>query len=128
MPSLNTLTVTGQVTDDFSCIEGNGNIDLHVYPPGVPYEYEWSNGMVTEDVLNLDPGTYTVTITGPQPCEGTGFFTVSEASEPILNATAAVLPAFCDLPTGASTVTIIGGAPHLVSNGRMEKLKIPPLH
>jgi len=50
---------------------GLGAIDLTVNGTG-SYEYQWSNGATTEDVENLLPGTYTVTVSNTEGCEQSG--------------------------------------------------------
>lgn len=40
----------------------NGSIDITVNEGIEPFTYEWSNGMTTEDIENLAPGNYSVTI------------------------------------------------------------------
>jgi hypothetical protein len=40
----------------------NGSIDISVVG-GTSYTYLWSNGRTTQDISNLGPGTYTVTVT-----------------------------------------------------------------
>jgi len=42
--------------------QDNGFIDITVNGNGI-YEYLWSNGATTEDLSNIGPGTYSITIT-----------------------------------------------------------------
>lgn len=46
----------------------DGTIDLSVAGGVTPYSYNWSNGDATEDIANLGPGTYSVTITDDNNC------------------------------------------------------------
>ena len=41
----------------------NGAIDLTVNGASGPFEFSWSNGATTEDISDLAPGIYTVTVT-----------------------------------------------------------------
>ncbi len=41
----------------------DGSIDLSIQGTGAPYDYIWSNGDTTQDISNLAPGNYSVTIT-----------------------------------------------------------------
>lgn len=41
----------------------NGSIDISVFGGNPAYSYLWSNGSTDEDISNLAPGTYNVTIT-----------------------------------------------------------------
>jgi hypothetical protein len=59
----------------------NGIIDLSVSGGTAPYTYAWSNGANTQDINNLAPGTYTVTITDANGCS------TSETVNMILSAT-----------------------------------------
>lgn len=43
-------------------------INLIVDGGAPPYSYEWSNGETTQDVFNLEPGIYSVTVTDQQSC------------------------------------------------------------
>ncbi|RMD97944.1 MAG: hypothetical protein D6816_16860, partial [Bacteroidetes bacterium] len=57
------INITGTPTPNTSCTAGNGAIDITVSPAGNNYTYNWSNGATTQDISNLAPGTYTVTVT-----------------------------------------------------------------
>lgn len=46
-----------------------GAIDLDVQNDNPPYTYEWSNGATTQDLQDLEPGTYTLTLTDNFSCD-----------------------------------------------------------
>lgn len=50
-----------------SSCAGDGQIQLSVIS-GNPASYLWTNGSTTQDINNLNPGTYSVTITGINGC------------------------------------------------------------
>ncbi len=91
------------------CGEANtGSIDLIVSGGTGNYTFAWSNGATTEDILNLDAGTYAVTVTDTNGCTGTCVSTVEESTE---------LEAVCDAteipcggqPDGSIDLTVTGG-------------------
>ncbi len=51
-----------------TCAQNNGAIDLQVTGRGGPMTYLWSNGATTQDLTNLAPGTYEVTVSDAQNC------------------------------------------------------------
>ncbi|MBR9922482.1 MAG: hypothetical protein GYB31_16715 [Bacteroidetes bacterium] len=54
---------------DVSCFSNqDGAIDLNISGPASPFTFAWSNGETTEDLSNLLPGTYAVTITSQNKC------------------------------------------------------------
>ncbi len=63
-----------------SCVLPNGSVDLSVSPTGT-YMYAWSNGATTEDLQNLAPGTYSVTVSDANGCTATDLATVANKSE-----------------------------------------------
>jgi uncharacterized protein (DUF2141 family) len=65
------LNVTG--------ITSNNGIDITVNGGTAPYTYVWSTGTTTEDLTNLMPGTYTVTVTDANGCTQTDSFTIQNA-------------------------------------------------
>lgn len=91
-----------------------------------PYLYEWNTGDTTQDILNLMPGTYTVTVTDVNGCSNSTSVTVLEP--PPLDVLIDSLPALCALP-GSATVTPSGGTPGytvLWSNGDTTLTATPP--
>ncbi|MBI1184551.1 choice-of-anchor A family protein [bacterium] len=50
------------------------------------YTYSWSNGAHTQNISNLEAGTYTVTITNEGGCSITKTFTVGEPNELVVEA------------------------------------------
>ena len=74
----NTVTVTQPnaaltntyTSQNVACNGGNtGFIDLSVAGGTSPYTYYWSNGQITQDLLNIIYGTYSVTITDSLFCK-----------------------------------------------------------
>lgn len=69
--------VSGSITD-YSCAIQDGSIDLTISGGDAPYTYEWSTGDETEDLENLEAGTYTVTVTDEAGCAREQTFVVEE--------------------------------------------------
>ncbi len=55
----------------------NGSIDLQILTGTAPFDFNWSNGANTEDISNLPPDDYVVTITDANNCSGTFTATVT---------------------------------------------------
>jgi len=64
-PAINASVV---VTNSNCNTYGYYNIDLSVTGGTQPYTYEWGNGTTTEDLSNLNAGTYTVAIKDANGC------------------------------------------------------------
>ncbi len=82
--NLNTLNLINSAVTQEACGQNNGQIDISV--SGVnPIVYSWSNGEITEDIVNLDQGNYSVNITDANNCSSTQNFTVIENNDITLN-------------------------------------------
>ena len=84
-----TLELTGLVSDSICEGDNSGFIDITV-TDGVPaYDFVWSGPnnfeAFTEDLTNLEAGTYTVTVTDSEGCSNTQSFTISSYNELELN-------------------------------------------
>ncbi len=92
-----------------TCFGANDGF-IHIGPmTGTPpYTYDWSNGADAQDLFNLPPATYTVTVTDANGCSNSTSVTVLEP--PPIDVLIDSLPAVCALP-GSSTVTPSGGTP-----------------
>ena len=55
--------ISAVATDCSTSTSNDGSIDLMVIGGFAPFEYDWSNGATTEDINNLPPGEYCVTVT-----------------------------------------------------------------
>jgi len=71
------LIVSGIVSNPLDCIKANtGVIDLVVTGGTAPYTYVWSNGARTEDLSELTPDNYTVTVTDSRGCKKSDTFKI----------------------------------------------------
>lgn len=91
-----------------SCLEKQNFIFLDVAGGVAPYTFSWSNGASTEDIGNLNPGNYTVTVT--DSVGNTSSLLVVVAPIPTITGivTDAFLPNFNN---GAINITVSGASP-----------------
>ena len=93
--------------------ENNGSIDLTVTGGNAPYTYNWDNGAVTEDLMDLGAGVYRVLISDATGCSVWASFEIMEPSALVLTAvgTDAVTA-----NTGMIDATVEGGVAPYVYN------------
>ncbi|MCI9847022.1 PKD domain-containing protein [Flavobacterium pectinovorum] len=71
------LEIRGDVSNPLDCVKANtGVIDLIVTGGTAPYTYVWSNGARTEDLSQLTPDNYTVTVTDSRGCKKSDTFKI----------------------------------------------------
>ncbi|TDD97971.1 PKD domain-containing protein [Flavobacterium cellulosilyticum] len=64
------LELKADVTNPLNCYAADtGAINLVVTGGTQPFKYSWSNGAITEDLSNLTPNNYTVTVTDANGCK-----------------------------------------------------------
>lgn len=100
------LSVNGTPVENSSCAAGNGSVDIVVAPAGT-YIYLWSNAETTEDLNNLTPGSYTVTVSLGTCLSSSTFVVQNNALPP--NITGAGTAASCDFANGAADLNVNGG-------------------
>jgi hypothetical protein len=65
-PSL--MTFSTQTVEEECAQDNTGAINIEVNGGELPYQYNWSNGATSEDLTNLESGTYSVSITDDIGC------------------------------------------------------------
>lgn len=95
---------------DVSCNgAADGSVSLDV-TGGINVTYLWSNGATAASLSDLEPGTYTVTVTDQQSCTATASATVAEPPALTLDIDAADISCF-GLNNGSINLTPGGGTP-----------------
>ncbi|MBK6995566.1 MAG: hypothetical protein IPH31_11795 [Lewinellaceae bacterium] len=88
----------------------NGSINLTVTGGITPYQYFWSPSNTTQDISNLCPGTYTVTVSDVNGCTKTASTIIAAQTSNIV-LTATPTDASCNMNNGSIDLTVTGGAP-----------------
>jgi hypothetical protein len=73
IPNFTPITVNGVITPNTN--NSNSNINLTA-SGSQPLTFSWSNGATTEDLLNVSPGVYSVTVSDVNNCISSASFTV----------------------------------------------------
>ncbi|MGQ9846883.1 MAG: T9SS type B sorting domain-containing protein [Bacteroidales bacterium] len=101
--------VTGVVTDE-TCSAGTGAIDITVTGGQAPYTFSWSNSLTSEDITNVNAGTYTVSVTSAANCTTTYSATVNPYTAMSANINTHTLVLFCSsVANGEAHVIAING-------------------
>jgi gliding motility-associated-like protein len=102
LPTQKNIDCKGNKTGSANIIIGGGT---------PPYAYQWVlNSSLTNEILNVKAGTYTVNVKDANNCTYTHVFTLTEP--PLLTATTTITEIIChNSATGTATVNIQGGTP-----------------
>ncbi len=86
----------------------NGTIDIALTGGTFPYTFNWSNGSTNEDLINLGPDTYSVTVTDNKGCHVN---TSTQIIEPVLMTISSIItnPTCIYGSDGAIDLTVNGG-------------------
>jgi gliding motility-associated-like protein len=107
-PPVFSVTVTGT---DVSCNGGSDGTVTVTLPGGSgsgPYTYNWSTGDTSQNLTNVDAGTYTVVVTNANGCTAVGTYTVTEPT--VISATETVVNVSCNGGAdGSISISISGG-------------------
>jgi gliding motility-associated-like protein len=103
--------VLSEEHQDISCVGlTNGQINLSVNGGTPTFNYDWSNGAITQDISGLDTGTYSVIVTDAHNCIAELSTSISEP-EPISFQIIDLTNVTCaDYADGIITITAVGGA------------------
>ncbi len=63
--------------------EGNGVCDLNVFGGTPPYYYTWNTGAISEDISNLVPGLYAVTVVDENGCSSNDSARIYQSEFPL---------------------------------------------
>jgi hypothetical protein len=80
----NPINITRSITHLLCYGDTDGAVDVNVTggtPSSNGYTYLWSNNEISEDISNLNAGSYTVTVTDSLFCESSKTFTVTQPDE-----------------------------------------------
>ena len=77
----NAIAFTSVITNEVCFGGATGGIDLTVTGGTPVYSFAWSNGAVSEDLVSVVAGTYTVTITDSKGCSASASFTIIQPTE-----------------------------------------------
>jgi hypothetical protein len=108
------------LTPSVSCGGTQGSVQLTVTGGTPPYTYLWSNGATTQNISNLVPGTYSVTITDAILCtKASSVVTVTNSTPATIVPTITNLDCYGDSDGSISIAVTSGKSPYtyLWSNG-----------
>ena len=100
------------------CAKPNGSITLNNLAGTSPYTFTWSNGAKTQNITNLLPGKYYLTITDSKSCVKKDTFFIT--SSPSMTYNLSIIPSKCNNPNGSIHVISHSGISpfkYLWSNG-----------
>jgi Tol biopolymer transport system component len=87
----------------------DGSIGITVIGGNIPYSYEWSNGMITEDINGLVPGHYEVIVTDKTGCKKFAGYDVFQPAPLYLSISSTNTSGTTD--DGTAEVSVYGGTP-----------------
>ena len=117
------IVITTDLEKDITCFgAADGEIQLTITGGTTPYAYTWTKNTlpfaITEDITNLGPGVYFVSVTDANSCgPTTATFTITEPPLLVVSLVSQTNVLCFGAATGAITINTVGGTPILISPG-----------
>lgn len=108
-PSKRVAITSSQLTHINCYGESTGSIELQLDHGTPPYQFNWSNGKKTQDILNLPAGPYAVTVTDNNNCTTTKSYTLTQSA--LMKLTTIGKAETCDQKNGSILAKATGGVP-----------------
>ncbi|MBI5217972.1 MAG: choice-of-anchor J domain-containing protein [Bacteroidia bacterium] len=109
------IDITYTVTTP-GCGASDGAIDITVTGGTTPYDFEWSTSVITEDLINVPAGIYSVSITDANNCTYNNTIILNNQNAPVIS-NVTVTQILCNGDTtGAINITVSGGTPSYTFN------------
>lgn len=89
--------------------ENKGMVDVSVSGGVLPYNYTWSNGGRSEDLVNVLAGNYTITVKDAKNCTQTMAATITQPEKLVVKPDAVKNIQCAGEETGAVGITVTGG-------------------
>jgi gliding motility-associated-like protein len=104
----NKLTIS-HIKTNVSCNNGNnGSVNISLTGGTTPYNFKWTNGKTTEDIINLMAGGYGVTVTDSHGCVIRDTALISQPGKLNINHTQTNVNCYNE-NNGSVNITISGG-------------------
>lgn len=106
---INSTPEATSVSTDVSCFGfGDGEIDATVTNGTIPYTYSWSNGASSEDLSNLSPGIYVLTVVDAKGCSTSLTDTIAEPDQLLVSKEVEQVTCYNDM-NGSIDLFVSGG-------------------
>jgi gliding motility-associated-like protein len=102
-------TINSYTSQSEHCNKHDGSVVIQVSGGTPPYSYLWSNGAVTDTLIGVSAGNYSVTVTDQNGCQTSGTYQVNSISGPIASFTAHPQRATTDDPVITFINQAVGG-------------------
>src|SRR5439155_21375526 len=100
----------GETHVDVNCFGGStGSIELTVAGGTAPYTYLWSNEATSQDLSDLPPGSYSVTVTDAKGCTASQSVTIAQPAAALAVSDTHVDVNWIGSATGWIDVKVTGG-------------------
>jgi len=77
---------------DAACGNNNGSITVEIFGGSPPFNYMWSNGITTQNLDNLSPGTYTIVVADAMGSVDSATAIIGDTAEVIGGSLSYVMP------------------------------------
>ena len=108
-PLCGSVNITADLTNNLCNGDNNGAISLAVEGLTGELTYKWGDGITTGDRNNLPAGTYDVSVSDGNMCEGTASFTITEPMELSTIISSVSSPPCSGESTASAGITVSGG-------------------
>ncbi len=106
------LTISSNLTDANCFGLSSGSIDITISGGTAPFTYFWNTGAVSQDLINIPAGQYTLAVTDANNCVASTIYNLSQPSSALNVSVANVTDASCfGYSDGSAQISISGGTP-----------------